>query len=129
MQSPEARQCAVLVVDDELLIRMFACDLLADRGFKTIEAERGDEALAILDEHPEISVLLTDINMPGRPDGIGLAHDARGRRPDLRIVVTFGRIIPHCSELPPGSCFVAKPNTGSQLLDGIGPRDQRQPWK
>lgn len=113
-------QGVILVVDDEPLIRMFACDLLADQGFETIEADSGSEALAILDQHPEVSVLLTDINMPGDPDGIGLAHDARERRPGLRIVITSGRLTPHGSELPAGSHFIAKPYSSLELLSAVG---------
>ena len=117
--SPSNR--VVLVVDDELLIRMMAVDFLVDDGFETLEAASGPEALMMLDQHPEISLLLTDINMPGAPDGLRLACEARERRHDLHIVVTSGRITPSPQEMPAGGRFLPKPYTGQQLIEAVTP--------
>ncbi|MEO6783556.1 MAG: response regulator [Bradyrhizobium sp.] len=116
--SPTPQRFA-LVVDDEPLIRMLAVDMLSDRGFAAYEAENGFDALTVLNGHPEIRLLLTDINMPGTPDGLGLAFEARARRPDLRIIVTSGRVKPALDELPAGGRFISKPYTSSELCAAI----------
>ena len=71
----------MLVVDDEFLIRTFAVDILEDLGFATVEACCCDEALEVIAAHPDIDVMLTDINMPGESDGLALAHQVRARHP------------------------------------------------
>ncbi len=109
----------VLVVDDELMIRMMAVDFLVDDGFETLEAANGREALTMLDQHPEICLMITDINMPGEPDGLRLACEARARWRDLRIVVTSGRITPNPQEMPAGGRFLPKPYTGLQLIEAV----------
>ncbi len=116
--SPNTQRYA-LVVDDEPIIRMVAVDMLCDRGFAAYEAGNGLEAIEVLDSHPEIVLLLTDINMPGAPDGLGLALEARARRPDLRIVVTSGRVKPAPHELPTGGRFVSKPYNMVDLITAI----------
>ena len=113
------QQLVALVVDDEPLIRMLAVDILNDQGIAAFEAGDGVEALAVLDSHPEIFLLVTDINMPGDPDGLGLACEARMRRPTLKIIVTSGRVTPRLEELPDGGMFVSKPYTVKDLLQAI----------
>ena len=108
-----------LVVDDEALVRAVAVDLLQDGGYQTLEAASGPEALAILGLHPDIGMLLTDINMPGHPDGLGLANEARSICPGIHIVVTSGRVSPSRDEMPARSQFIGKPYTGDQLLSAI----------
>lgn len=110
---------SVLVVDDEVLLRMVAVDLLQDGGFETLEAASGPEALVMLGLHPEIEAMVTDINMPGSPDGLGLANQARGQWPDLHILVTSGRISPRPEQMPVRSEFIGKPYTGDQLLAAL----------
>jgi CheY-like chemotaxis protein len=70
MSEPSQPKNVVLVVDDEPLIRMNAAAMLEDAGFGVLEAADADDALAVLDNHPEIGVLFTDINMPGSMDGL-----------------------------------------------------------
>ena len=106
-------------VDDEVFIRTVAADLLADQGYETLEAEEGAEAIAVLDHHPEVTLLLTDINMPGEPDGLLLAGWARDRRPELAIIVTSGRVTPDAGEMSARSRFVSKPYSSSQLLKAV----------
>jgi CheY-like chemotaxis protein len=68
---------AVLVVEDEALIRMAAVDALADSGLPSFEAGDAEEALRLLDGHSEISLVFTDINMPGEMDGGSHAKSTR----------------------------------------------------
>lgn len=64
----------VLVVEDEPLIRMDVADYVSETGFETLEAATGDEALSILCGRDDIDGVFTDVNMPGRVDGLALAR-------------------------------------------------------
>jgi two-component system, response regulator PdtaR len=104
----EAKPTVVLVVDDEGLLRMSAVDALADDGFIAIEARNATEALKILGDHPEISVLFTDIQMSGL-DGLELAKIVYDRRPDIRLILTSGRLHTPDDEIPDHGRFISKP--------------------
>jgi CheY-like chemotaxis protein len=106
---PNVSNIAVLVVDDEAIIRMYAVDVMEEAGFSVIEAENGPDALALLADHPEISVLFTDIQMPGAFDGMELARRVYSRRPDVQLVITSGNVRPTPNEIPDHGQFVAKP--------------------
>jgi CheY-like chemotaxis protein len=81
----------VLVVDDQVLIRLAIADYLRDCGYRVIEAGNGDEALSVLNAADvEIDVLFSDVQMPGRVDGFGLSQWVRRERPGIRIVLTSG---------------------------------------
>ena len=77
----------VLLVDDNTEVRAVVRRQLIDLGYMLIEASDGDQALELLTNVTDVSVLLTDVVMPGRLDGVALAHEARARRPDLPIVL------------------------------------------
>ena len=112
---------AVLVVEDESLVRMYAIDVLEDAGYEVVEAANADQALAQLDARPDVSVMFTDINMPGM-DGFALAKEVHRRRPDVHLILTSGRVGPDRAELPAIRAFVAKPYTAeglTGLLDKI----------
>jgi len=80
----------ILLVDDEPLAREVMAALLTDAGCHVFDAFNGVQALDLLGQHPEISILVADVRMPGM-SGIELAAEARNRRPDLRIVLTSGQ--------------------------------------
>jgi CheY-like chemotaxis protein len=81
----------VLVVEDEVLIRLVIADYLRDCGYKVHEAANADEALAIL-QAPEVSidVVFSDVEMPGSMDGFGLARWVRSNKPDIQVILTSG---------------------------------------
>ena len=79
----------VLLVDDEMLIRLAARDVIEDAGDVVVEAANGLKALEILSSDPSIGLLFTDIRMPGM-SGLDLAYQAEQMRPDLRIGITTG---------------------------------------
>ncbi|KAB2920292.1 MAG: response regulator [Hyphomicrobiaceae bacterium] len=81
---------AVLLVEDDPDVRTVIRRQLVDLGHSVIEASGGKEALAILESVPEVSVLISDIVMPGDIDGRRLAERARCRRPDIRVVLITG---------------------------------------
>lgn len=99
----------VLVVEDEVFVRMVAADALAEEGLRIFEAGNAAEALEVLERHPEIGILFTDINMPGDMDGLELAQRVAAIRPDIRIIVTSGRQQPSRAAMPPAGTFLPKP--------------------
>ena len=116
MAGSAVKTSVVLVVDDEPLLRMNACDMLADAGFETVEAGGSEEALGQLDSHPEVSVLFTDINMPGPMDGLDLARRVHERRPDIQLIITSGRRAPLKLEIPHDGQFISKPYDAAALV-------------
>ena len=110
MASPQGRNVAVLVVEDEYLIRMDTSSSLEAAGFIVYEAENAADAIRSLELHDDIRLIFTDINMPGSLDGLALAHYVRGRWPPVKIIVTSGYMkIRDSNLLPPGALFVEKP--------------------
>ena len=92
MSSPEARAIqkkVILVVDDEAAVRMVAVDLFEDLGCEVVEAASGAEALTLLEQRPDITLMFTDCRMPGM-SGPELADIAAARWPHLRIVLVTG---------------------------------------
>ena len=80
----------ILVVEDQEAVRAVACGFLSDFGYDIVEAEDGFQALAKLQEDPEIDLMFSDIVMPGGMNGFDLAQAASGMRPELKIVHTSG---------------------------------------
>jgi two-component system, response regulator PdtaR len=115
----EVRNPTVLVVEDEVLIRMLATDSLEQSGYTVLEAGDAAEALEILAEHDEVDVLFTDVNMPGPMDGLTLAGLMQDRRPGLGLVITSGRGTPDPERLPMSSIYLAKPYLPRQLAAAV----------
>jgi CheY-like chemotaxis protein len=105
----------VLVVEDEALIRMNSADVIRDLGFDVIEAVDADHAVSLLESVPGITVVFTDIQMPGSMDGLLLAAAVRDRWPPIALLVTSGKIGPGSSDLPTGARFIAKPYSPWEL--------------
>jgi len=99
----------VLVVEDEMVLRMRAVDIVEDAGFVPIEAVSADEALKILESRDDISMLFTDIQMPGSMDGLQLAHATHIRWPHIKIVLVSGQIAVTDADKPDDSRFFPKP--------------------
>jgi CheY-like chemotaxis protein len=99
----------VLVVEDESLIRMGIADYLEEVGFTVLEAANADQAIRLLEANANISVVFTDIDMPGTMDGLRLAQAVRDRWPPVGIIVTSGHVKLDATALPKGGLFVAKP--------------------
>lgn len=106
----------VLVVEDEPLVRMVAADALADRGIMAWEAADAGEALHVLEEHPDIGLVFTDVNMPGEMNGLGLAHEVNQRRPDISLIVTSGAVMVADEDLPDNGTFLPKPYPTDRLV-------------
>jgi CheY-like chemotaxis protein len=103
----------VLLVDDEPVAREAMAGLLTDAGCRVFDTFDGVRALDLLDQHPEISILVSDVRMPGM-SGIELAAEARKRRSDLRIVLTSGQGL---SALSGEVLFLPKPWRSDEVLN------------
>jgi two-component sensor histidine kinase/CheY-like chemotaxis protein len=106
----------VLVVEDEMMLRMRAVDIVEDAGFTAIEAVNADEALAILESRSDIELLFTDIQMPGSMDGLKLAHAVHERWPSIKIILVSGKLTPTDAEKPILSRFFGKPLEVKQMI-------------
>lgn len=108
----------VLIVEDDPLVRMAAVDFVIDASCKVFEAADADEAICVLDAHPEITTLFTDIDMPGSMDGLRLAAVAKARRPELVVIVASGHRKPGAA-LPKGARFFPKPYALPDIASAI----------
>jgi CheY-like chemotaxis protein len=106
----------VLVVEDEMILRMRAVDIVEDAGFCPVEAVNADEAMSILESRSDISLLFTDIQMPGSIDGLKLAHAVHERWPSIKIILVSGQVKPSDAETPEDSRFFGKPPSVEQMI-------------
>jgi CheY-like chemotaxis protein len=110
-----AKRPVVLIVEDEFLLRMDAADIISAAGFEVVEAENADQAIEILEARRDITVVFTDIQMPGSMDGLKLARAVRGRWPPIKIVATSGHVGVGERDLPEGGRFLLKPYSPVQV--------------
>lgn len=113
------QRSAILVVEDETLVRMLGMDVLADAGFDVLEAADADEALTILKSHDDVQLLFSDIDMPGSMDGLELARLVHQRWPEIRLLLTSGHHQLPPEALPDDGRFVRKPWTREVLIEKI----------
>lgn len=115
-QNPINSETTVLVVEDELVLRMRAVDIVEDAGFTPVQAVNADQAISILETRSDISVLFTDIQMPGTMDGLRLAHAVHDRWPSIKIILVSGQIMPPVAERPVDSWFFGKPLETAKMV-------------
>ncbi len=109
----------ILVVDDEPLIRLGLAFQIMELGHEVVEAGSADEAIGELERHPDIRLLVTDIDMPGSMDGVRLAHFVRERWPPVALVVVSGKLALGDVALPSGCRFFEKPVRDELFRDAI----------
>src|SRR6202142_651106 len=107
---------AVLVVEDEMMLRMRAVDMVEDAGFNPIEAINADDALAILESRSDIELLFTDIQMPGSIDGLKLAYAVHERWPLIKIILVSGQLKLTDGDKPADSRFFGTPLGVKQMI-------------
>jgi len=112
----EAKRAVILIVEDDVLIRMDAAQMIAEGEFDVIEAANADEAIGILETRLDITVVFTDIQMPGSMDGLKLAAAVRDRWPPIKIIATSGQVTIDRKDLPDGGHFLPKPYSSAQIL-------------
>lgn len=117
------RRSCILVVEDEILIRLVISDELRDAGHEVIEAVDGDEALAILKTGVRVDLIVSDVRMPGSLDGMGLLAIVRATIPGLPVIITSGHMDADSATAGGAACFVAKPyslaSIGSAVRDEL----------
>ena len=109
----------VLLVEDEPIVREMAAEALKDEGFDVIEAETGDAAALLLVDADEIDVVLTDVRMPGKMDGIDVAVLARELHPTIVVIVVSGyapQLTQRLNSLAPPPLFFRKPYRTSEIV-------------
>jgi CheY-like chemotaxis protein len=109
----------VLVVEDEMLLRMRAVDMVEDAGYVPVEAVDADEALTILQSRSDIALLFSDIQMPGSMSGLQLALAVHERWPRIKIILVSGQLKLSQSEIPENSRFFGKPLDSVEMIAEI----------
>ena len=119
MSYAAALNSIILIVEDECLVRMNAAMMMEEAGFNVLEAGNADEAIRLLEGNPDISIVFTDIEMPGSMNGLKLAHAVTDRWPPIRIIATPGRFNVGDGDLPTGGRFLPKPYRAGQILTAL----------
>jgi two-component sensor histidine kinase len=114
--TPSAALRTVLVVEDEMMLRMRAVDIVEDAGFTSVEAVNADDALKILESRSDIELLFTDIQMPGTMDGLKLAYAVHERWPLIKIILVSGQLKLTDGDKPADSRFFGKPLDVKQMI-------------
>jgi PAS domain S-box-containing protein len=108
----------ILVVEDEPALRAYAVEALRDLGYRVLEAADGQGALSVVEQHPEIDLLFTDVVLGGGMNGRALADEVTRRNPKLPVLYTTGytqNAIVHHGRLDPGMHLIGKPFTYADL--------------
>jgi len=103
----------VLIVEDDVLLRLVTASNLREAGFDVIEAANAEEAMTVLGSVP-VDALISDVNLPGNLKGLGLAHWVHRRRLDTKIILTSaaGQAL---GEVEQYASFLAKPYDGEEV--------------
>jgi CheY-like chemotaxis protein len=104
----------ILVVEDEVLVRLMVAEQLRDADFHVVEAANADEALAVLQFTTDVALIVTDIRMPGSMDGLELAKTVRAAFPEIRIVLISGNV-PQFTSVN-HDAFVPKPYEPDKII-------------
>src|SRR5215213_11426103 len=118
---------AVLVVEDQPLVRALSFDVLEEAGFDVLEAATADYALVVLETREDICVLLTDVDMPGRLNGFQLARIVQDHFHRVRVVIVSGKARPHRDDIAPDAIFIPKPYKLSEIVRTVEALSGRRP--
>jgi len=121
LESPVPPPSHILLVEDEPLQRELMAESLSRAGYEVTATCTGDEAAILLADRGRFDALLTDVAMPGRIDGIGLAQHAREVHPDLPVLFVSGgsASLRRAGALPPPTACMSKPFETGALLHAV----------
>src|ERR1700730_13340534 len=119
MSTDSPQVANVLVVEDEMVLRMRAVDIVEDAGFQPVEAVNADQAIAILESRSDISLLFTDSQGPGGMDGLKLIPRGHDRGPAIKIIRVSGQVTPSEAEKPADSRFFGKPLSVARMITAL----------
>lgn len=108
----------ILIVEDDVLIRLMIADDLMANGYQIIQAATADEAMEVLQSSARLDLVLTDIRMPGSMDGLALAAKVRAQWPDLKVVILSGDL-PAMPSAIPAHAAMPKPYSSSAVLNCV----------
>ncbi|MBW6533175.1 response regulator [Sphingomonas sp. RRHST34] len=112
-----------LIVDDDPIILMDLDGILSDAGFRCVEADNGDDAKALLPgQAHSITLLFSDVEMPGGTDGFALARHVSSSYPWIEIVIASGRIKPEPGDMPENATFLGKPFSARMVHEHLRER-------
>ena len=115
MSQSTAFRATALVVEDDPMQREMICVLLEESNYNVIQCESAEAAELVLDKCSNtLALLITDVSLAGRMNGVELAHIATSLNPQLDVVVTSGRALPE--PLPQGAKFWSKPWAALDVL-------------
>lgn len=103
------RPLRLLVVEDEMFIRMFVCDVLREAGYDVVEAVNGDEALELLKAGVSIDLVLSDVRMPGSTDGMALLDFVKKNHAGVPVIISSGHLDPGVALGAGAAQFLGKP--------------------
>ena len=118
METPQ-RPTTVLIVEDEVIIRMSAAATLEDVGFGILEAGNSAEALQLLLKHQEVNVLMTDVRLPGEMDGLDLVDCVQRFHPAIRALVVSGNSSAREASDAGAFAFLSKPYMAHSLVRAV----------
>lgn len=111
---------SALAVDDDPLILFDIQNILEDAGFRCHDADDGDAAIVLLGKHADsVTLLFSDVEMPGSIDGFALARHVAEHWPWIEIVITSGNIRPNSGDMPEKATFIAKPFSAQMVRDHL----------
>lgn len=118
METPQ-RPTTVLIVEDEVIIRMSVAATLEDAGFGILEAGNSAEALQLLLKHQEVNVLMTDVRLPGEMDGLDLVDCVQRFHPAIRALVVSGNSSAREASDAGAFAFLSKPYMAHSLVRAV----------
>jgi DNA-binding NtrC family response regulator len=110
---------AILIVEDDVLANEHLEFILQQAGYEVLSATSADEAAELLEDHEDVQLLVTDINLPGTMNGLKFAAAAKARRPEMKIIIVTGYSAPKDDEIPSGSLFIPKPYNARKMIEAV----------
>lgn len=112
----DSDRICLLLVEDDVLVRMTVALMLEDDGFRVVEAASATEAMGLIQEGLEATVVVTDIDLGAGPNGLELADNLHSLRPDAAVIFITGRTASLAGrELMQKEAVLSKPFEGSDL--------------
>jgi CheY-like chemotaxis protein len=109
----------ILLVEDEILVRMMISDELRDAGYDVLEAFNGDEALVILQTQTRVDLIISDVRMPGSVDGLGLLARVKAIYPRIPMIIMSGHLEPTFALAQGATQFLAKPFAMNVVVNAV----------
>ena len=113
---PDARRRVILVVEDDVLLRFVISEALRDAGFQVVESASATEALVYIRAQNNVSLVFSDVHMPGGMNGLGLAEALRADFPAVKIILTSGKLtLEEAGDIP----LISKPYILARVIADI----------